>query len=299
LILDSSIPTPREQLDAELLTTQAVSTRPDAQAAEAAVTAGKERLQLARLSWVRLLGIADATSGTLTGHELGPAFRFTLPVFNWNQGGIARAEAEVERAVRQQQTLHNQIILEVRRAHAQYLQARSELDVLKEKVRPEVETAIHQTQKAYEEGNTSYLLVLETTRQLLDSSLREAQLYADLRRPRPDAYSGEVDLPVHEIDHTLENLEEWLRPKSVRPEALADPVDLRKFIASDVEVVVFIALQSVDRAACRRRAGPQARIVCPRRQRLPVRNRQSEGDARQAQESSLFGLDHDLVLPLL
>jgi aldehyde dehydrogenase (NAD+) len=46
-------------------------------------------------------------------------------------------------------------------------------------------------------------------------------LYADLRRPRPDAYSGEVDLPVHEIDHTLENLEEWLRPKSVRPEALA------------------------------------------------------------------------------
>jgi cobalt-zinc-cadmium efflux system outer membrane protein len=182
LILDSSIPTPREQLDAELLTTQAVSTRPDAQAAEAAVTAAKERLQLARLGWVRFLGIADATSGTLTGHELGPAFRFTLPVFNWNQGGIARAEAEVERAVRQQQTLHNQIILEVRRAHAQYLQARSELDVLKEKVRPEVETAIHQTQKAYEEGNTSYLLVLETTRQLLDSSLREAQLYADLRR---------------------------------------------------------------------------------------------------------------------
>jgi len=182
LILDSSIPTRPEQLDVELLTTQAVSNRPDAQAAEEAVAAAKERLQLASLGWVRLLGIADATSGSLTGHDLGPAFRFTLPVFNWNQGGIARAEAEVERAVKQQQTLRNQITLEVRRAHAQYLQARSELDVLKTKVRPEVETAIRQTQKAYEEGNTSYLLVLEITRQLLDSYLREAQLYADLRR---------------------------------------------------------------------------------------------------------------------
>jgi len=46
-------------------------------------------------------------------------------------------------------------------------------------------------------------------------------LYADLRKPRPEAYSAEIDFLVREIDHTLENLERWLRPTTLRPEALA------------------------------------------------------------------------------
>src|SRR5204862_1332881 len=58
--------------------------------------------------------------------------------------------------------------------------------VLRTKVRPEVESATRRTQKAYEEGNVNYFLVLETTRQLIDSRNREAQLDADLRRTWAD-----------------------------------------------------------------------------------------------------------------
>ncbi len=46
-------------------------------------------------------------------------------------------------------------------------------------------------------------------------------LHSDLRKPRPEAYAAEVDLPVHEIDHTLAHLERWLAPTRLDREALA------------------------------------------------------------------------------
>ncbi|MFI6873992.1 aldehyde dehydrogenase family protein [Streptomyces sp. NPDC050400] len=46
-------------------------------------------------------------------------------------------------------------------------------------------------------------------------------LYADLRKPRFEAYAAEVDLPVREIDHTLAHLEEWLAPEPLAAESLA------------------------------------------------------------------------------
>jgi outer membrane protein, heavy metal efflux system len=181
LPLDPSPPPPVKSFDPDSLTREAMAGRPDAIAAAEAVEAARARLKFSRLGWVRLLGIADATSG-VNGHEFGPALRFTLPLFNRNQGGIRRAEAELERALRNQQTVAYQIILDVQRAYLQYQQAGAELKILRTKVRPEVETTIRRAQAAYQEGNVTIFIVLETTRQLLDNSLREAILTADLRR---------------------------------------------------------------------------------------------------------------------
>lgn len=182
LPLDPSPPPPCREFDVDALTQEAMAARPDALAAAEAVAAARARLRFAKLGWVRLLGIADATSGRATGHEFGPALRFTVPLFNWNQGNVARAEAELERAVRNQQTVAYQIILDVQRAYLQYRQACAELDVLLTKVRPEVEGNVRRAQAAYQEGNVPIFVVLEATRQLLDNHLREAVLHGDLRR---------------------------------------------------------------------------------------------------------------------
>lgn len=181
LPLDPSPPPACLAFDPDALTRDALATRPDALAATEALAAAEARLKFARLGWVRLLGLGDATSGTQS-HVFGPALRFTVPLFNRNQGGIARAEAERERAARNRQTVAYQIILDVQRAYLQYRQACAELEVLRTKVRPEVEAAIRRAQGAYQEGNVTIFIVLETTRQLLDNYLREAQLMADLRR---------------------------------------------------------------------------------------------------------------------
>lgn len=181
LKLDPLPPPACREFDPDALVREAIASRPDALAAVQAVAAAAARLQFAKLGWVRLLGIADATSGQ-GSHVLGPAVRFTVPLFSRNQGGIARAEAELERAVRSQQTVANQIVLDVQRAYLQYRQTCAELAVLQTKVRPEVEAAIRRAEAAYREGNVTIFVVLETTRQLLDSYLREAQLHGDLRR---------------------------------------------------------------------------------------------------------------------
>jgi cobalt-zinc-cadmium efflux system outer membrane protein len=173
---------PRLPADLDALVGEAVAARPDAEAAAHAARAAAERLRVARLGWVRLLGILDASSGRATGHEFGPALRMTVPIFNRNQGGIARAEAELDQLTRRQQTVEDQIRLDVRTAYARFQQARAELDLLRKKTRPEVEAALRRAEAAFEKGGATYLIVLESNRQLIDTYAREAQLSADLRR---------------------------------------------------------------------------------------------------------------------
>ena len=168
--------------DLEALVDEAVKTRPDAVAAQVATDAAVERLRIAKIGWVRLLGILDATSGRNTGHEFGPAFRITLPIFNLNQGLIARAEADLELMSRRRQSVCNQIVLDVRLAHTRYRQNTAELEILRQTIRPEVDASIRRSQKAYEDGNVPLLIALEASRQLIDTLGREALLKADQRR---------------------------------------------------------------------------------------------------------------------
>ena len=172
---------PRTDRPVDDLVAEAVTTRPDAIAADFAAQAAAERARVAQLSWFRLSGILDATSGNPVNTP-GPAVRFTLPIFNQGQGVRARAEAEFDQLDRRRMTVHNLIVQDVRTAHARYEQARGELDLLREKTRPEVESAIRTAEFGYNEGNATYLLVLENNRQLVATLAREAQLAADLRR---------------------------------------------------------------------------------------------------------------------
>ena len=58
--------------------------------------------------------------------------------------------------------------------------------MLRQRVRNDVEAAISRTETAYKEGETPYVVVLQTTQQLIDSRVREAQLESDLRRAWAD-----------------------------------------------------------------------------------------------------------------
>jgi cobalt-zinc-cadmium efflux system outer membrane protein len=189
LTLDPT-PAPRVAgLDACALAEEAVRTRPDVLAAEEAAAAAEERVCFAKVGWVRFLGIADATSG-VTDHVFSPGFRVTVPLFNWNQGLIARAEADLERAIRLRASVQNQVRLDVHQSLLRYQQAVVELNYLLEKVRPDVQAAIRRAETAYKEGDVNYLIVLETIRQLIDTYDREAMLEADLRRAWADLERG-------------------------------------------------------------------------------------------------------------
>jgi cobalt-zinc-cadmium efflux system outer membrane protein len=170
-----------EVTDIEPLVAEAIAHRPDVLSAQRAIDAADARIGLAKLGWLRFLGIGDATSG-VNGHEFAPAFRVGIPIFNWNEGAITRGMAEREQSTRRLQTVRERVAQEVRQANALYSQAAADYRVWTGEIRPAVQKAIRQAENTYKEGGTSLLLVLETTRQLIDTRTREAQLRADLAK---------------------------------------------------------------------------------------------------------------------
>ncbi len=169
------------EMDVAALVAEGLKNRPDALAAKQAITAAEARSNLSHFGWLGISGVADATSGK-SGHELSPAVKGSVPVFNINQGNIARADAEQERTVRGEETVAHQIRLDVNQAYMQYRQACSELGILQNSVIAEVENDLSNVEKAYESGDVPYLMVLQSTRGVVDAQLRQAQLIGDVRR---------------------------------------------------------------------------------------------------------------------
>lgn len=170
-----------EVTDVEPLVAEAIAARPDVLSAQRAIAAADARTGLAKLGWLRFLGIGDATSG-VNGHEFAPAFRVGIPIFNWNEGAITRAAAEREQATRRLQTVRERAAQEVRQASTLYTQAAADYRQWTEEIRPAVAKAVRQAENTYKEGGTSLLLVLETSRQMIETRTREAQLRADLAK---------------------------------------------------------------------------------------------------------------------
>jgi len=174
---------PPVELDVDALVCEAVASRPDLRAVKLALAAACQRVRLAQSDYFNVAAaLPDINSKGDKGFEAGSGLKMTLPILHQNQGQIALARAEVERLQRRCHTLRESIALEVRQAHTRLVQAQRDLAIWREKVLPQAEQAVASARKALEEDGVSLLLVLETTRQLLDASARELQASADVRR---------------------------------------------------------------------------------------------------------------------
>ena len=173
------LPVPK---DARELLTDALASRPELRAAELAIEAAGKRAGLERWKYFTLSGILDANAEGKSGFEAGPGLLGETPVLNQNQGGRARAAAELDRAARNYLAVRHRIILEVEDSHRKLVQARESHDYWGERIRPRLEEVVRITEKAYAGGEVSYLSVLEASRQLLDARLREIETAADVNR---------------------------------------------------------------------------------------------------------------------
>lgn len=178
--------TPPVTQDSQTLVKEAKAARPDFRAAELACEAAARQAGLARWEFLKLDILLDGDEIEGHGFEVGPGFRVPLPIFNRNQDGIARARAELERAVHHQITVRDRIRLEVNQAYTRYRQARENLENLRMQVLTPMERALARAEKAYGNGNISFLLVLETAHRHLDARGREAEAVAALRRARAE-----------------------------------------------------------------------------------------------------------------
>lgn len=166
--------------EVDSLLTQSIQQRPDILSAQYSINAAKEKVKLSELNWLKFTGTADATSGAVNGHTLGPSIRTTIPIANQNQGAISRSEAELEKAELGLDALKQQAMLEMKTTHLQYQQSCLDWKTLEDTLMPTAQQAIQLTEHAYQKGDISYLQTLEASRQLVDVQMREVQLKADL-----------------------------------------------------------------------------------------------------------------------
>lgn len=186
IAINDSPSTAGGEWNVQAMVESAMGDRADLKAAQLAVTAATERAHLARVEWINVALIGDANEKGAKGFEAGPGLRFTLPIFNQNQGIIARADAEVQRLNRQKKTLEDKVILDVREAHARFAQAREDLAAWRTSILPALTEAVTLARKSYTAGETSIVQVIDTNRQLLDARIREAQAASDLRKARAE-----------------------------------------------------------------------------------------------------------------
>ncbi|MEW6253364.1 MAG: TolC family protein [Planctomycetota bacterium] len=98
---------------------------------------------------------------------LGPTIGMELPIFNQNQGGIARARFEYEQSRKLLDNLAVEVHQEARVASARARTAWGTASYYRDQVMPLRETSLELARTAYQAGRTSLLNVLETQRALL------------------------------------------------------------------------------------------------------------------------------------
>lgn len=165
----------------ELLKT-AFAARPDLRAAELAIEAAGERIGWEKSKVYNFIAIIDAKDEGEDSLTVGPGLALDIPIFNQNKSQIARAEAELEQVTRRYEAVRQNIILQVRQAHARYVTAHEEFEFWDSSIIPALETAVERARKLLTAGEVSYSSVLEAERKLVEARMRRVELVASLRR---------------------------------------------------------------------------------------------------------------------
>jgi cobalt-zinc-cadmium efflux system outer membrane protein len=161
---------------------RALAARPDLRAAELTVEAAAARLGWERSRILTLTAVLDANGEGKEGFEMGPGIDVSIPVFNRNQGGRLRGEAELQRASASYVSLQRQVGLDVREALTLFDQARASRAAWGERIVTPLRTNLAEAEKSFSSGESSYPFVLENSRRLIEARLRERELAADEQR---------------------------------------------------------------------------------------------------------------------
>ena len=166
----------------EELLQAALTARPELRAAETAIETSAKRAKWEHSKWTTLAGLLNIKYGEGVGFSPRPGIVGELPIFNRNQGGIARADAEVERASWQYLAVRQRIANEVQDAFNQYWQARETLSQWQANILPPAETNVQLSEAAFKSGDQSYLFVLDALRRRTEIQARDVELQVELRR---------------------------------------------------------------------------------------------------------------------
>ena len=160
----------------------ALASRPDVRAAEIGIETAAQRARWERSRVLTLLGILDANGEGKEGFELGPGVGLEVPLFSRNQGGIGRADAEIERASLRYAAVRAQVVSDVRSAAVRVQQADQAASAWRDDIVPSLAVEQRQAESAYQAGEIPLLTLLDVSRRLVEGRTRLLDTEGDLQR---------------------------------------------------------------------------------------------------------------------
>lgn len=107
--------------------------------------------------------------------------RFPLPVFNRNQGNIARAQAEIIGAQHEVQRLELELRDRLAGAFQRYNDAREEVDAYQQRILPNARNTLDLVRAGYQQGEVSYIGLLTAQRTYFNAALNHLESLRRLR----------------------------------------------------------------------------------------------------------------------
>ena len=129
------------------------------------------------------------------GNSYGVFFSAPLPIFNRNQGEIARAQVQQQQLRTQVQALETDVASEVATAYAEYSTARDIVDTIERQMLAQAQDVRTTTEYSYRRGEASFVEFLDAVRAFNDTMQSYNEARADYARSlyALDAISGKVN----------------------------------------------------------------------------------------------------------
>jgi cobalt-zinc-cadmium efflux system outer membrane protein len=174
----------------EKLIELALQVRPDLQAYRLGVQRAQNEVLMARKDRIQDIFILytpwqyvdNSPILAQSTNSWGLSALVTLPVFNRNQGNIARAEVTVSQVIIELQGREQQVIGEVRRAYQEYITNRKTVQYYEEKILPRARSIHEEKLKRRLAGTESVVTYFEAQKEYNEVVRSYLQASVDLRR---------------------------------------------------------------------------------------------------------------------
>jgi cobalt-zinc-cadmium efflux system outer membrane protein len=152
------------------LVKDALAARPDVRAAELLIDAAGERAGLERAKTIAFTATLDMNGQGKEGFEMGPGIAIELPLLSINQGGRAKAAADLEQASRRYLAVRARVVADVQTAYVVLTNTKGAAAALATLIDSLPEQR-RRAQSLFDAGELSLLSLLETRQRLNEVDL--------------------------------------------------------------------------------------------------------------------------------
>jgi len=183
---------PQPKLGLMDMEADALKSRPDLQAARQLILQSQSQLHLAKADAHPDLGTTVDYTHLAGNNDLSAFATIGIPIFNRNQGNIAKASAQITQAQEQERAAEQLVLTQVRSAYARQQSALQVVDLYESGYLKEAQQSLSISQYAYLRGDTSLLNFLDAERsyRTVELNYRQALATAMLSEQRLEESIG-------------------------------------------------------------------------------------------------------------